>query len=69
MILVANKSEFMFNELRKDSVLRSRVENIHAARAHPYDAAQFGPKFWYKENPAIAKKLNDKPTAENFGKH
>ena len=42
----ANKSEFMFNKLRKDPVSRSRLENIHAARAHRYGAAHFGPKFW-----------------------
>ena len=53
----ANKSEFMFNKLRKDPLSRSRLENIHAARAHRYGAAHFGSKFWYKENQAIAKKF------------
>ena len=42
----ANKCEFMYNKLRKDPLARSRLENIHAARAHPYGAAHFSPKFW-----------------------
>ena len=62
----ANKSEFMFNKLRKDPVSRSRLENIHAARAHRYGAAHFGPKFWYKENPAIAKKFKCQADRRKF---
>ena len=53
----ANKSEFMFNKLRKDPLSRSRLENIHAARAHRYGSAHFGSKVWYKENQAVAKKF------------
>ena len=62
----ANKSEFMFNKLRKDPVSRSRLENIHAARAHRYCAAHFGPKVWYKENPAIAKKFKCQADRRRF---
>ena len=47
----------MFNKLRKDPLSRSRLENIHAARAHRYGAAHFGSKVWYKENQAVAKKF------------
>ena len=62
----ANKCEFMFNKLRKDPVARSRLENIHAARAHRYGSAHFGPKFWYKENHAIAKKLKCQADRRKF---
>ena len=62
----ANKSEYMFNKLRKDPVSRSRLENIHAARAHRYCAAHFGPKVWYKENPAIAKKFKCQADRRGF---
>ena len=60
------KYEFMFNKLRKDPVARSRLENIHAARAHRYGAAHFGPKFWYKENHAIAKKFKCQADRRKF---
>lgn len=64
--LDAQKCEIMFNKLRKDPVARSRLENIHSARAHRYGAAHFGPKFWYKENPAIAKKLKSQADRRKF---
>ena len=56
----------MFNKLRKDPVARSRLENIHSARAHRYGAAHFGAKFWYKENQAIAKKLKNQADRRKF---
>ena len=62
----ANKCEFMYNKLRKDPVARSRLENIHAARAHRYGAAHFGQKFWYKENQTIAKKLKTQAHRRKF---
>ena len=64
----AHKCEIMVIKLRKDPVARSRLENIHSARAHRYGAAYFGPKFWNKENPAIAKSSNHKLTGKNFVK-
>ena len=62
----AHKCEIMFNKLRKDPVARSRLENIHSARAHRYGAAHFGPKFWYKENPDIAKKFKSQADRRKF---
>ena len=62
----AQKCETMFNKLRKDPVARSRLENIHSARAHRYGAAHFGPKFWYKENSAIAKKFKSQADRRKF---
>ena len=46
----AHKCEIMFNKLRKDPVARSRLENIHSARAHRYGVAHFGLKFWYRKS-------------------
>ena len=62
----AQKCELMFNKLRNDPIARSRLENIHAARAHRYGSAHFGPRFWYKENPAIAKKFSSQADRRKF---
>ena len=62
----SQKCEMMFNKLRKDPVARSRLENIHSARAHRYGAAHLGAKFWYKENQAIAKKFKTQADRRKF---
>ena len=64
--LDANKCEFMFNKLREDPVARSRLENIHSARAHRYGASHFGPKFWYKESSAITTKFKSQADRRKF---
>ena len=41
--------EEVYKKLCANPGARSRLENLHAARAHKYGHAHFGPKGWYKE--------------------
>ena len=58
--------EQIYNKLLKDSVARSQLENLHAARAHKYGYAQFGPKSWYKESKNISKKFKTQTDRRKF---
>ena len=58
--------EQIYHKLLNDTVARSQLENLHAARAFKYGYAQFGPKFWYKESKNIAKKIKAQPDRRKF---
>ena len=58
--------EYIYEKLRKDPLARARIENLHAARAHKYGHAQFGPKFWYRDSLNMARNGNRKTTGGNF---
>ena len=47
--LETQNEERWFNKLRKDPATRTKIENIHSARAFKYGAAHFEQKAWYKE--------------------
>ena len=53
----AEHFEQIFQKLQKDPLARTRLENLHAARAHKYGHAHFGPKSLYKESTNVAKKF------------
>ena len=59
------QSENLYNKLRKNPSSRSRLENVHSARAFKYGHTSFGPKFWYKESHEIAKKFKSQKIVEN----
>ena len=59
--------EQIYHKLLNDTVARSQLENLHAARAFKYGYAQFGPKFWYKELKNIAKNSKLNRIDENLG--
>ena len=58
--------EKWFNKLRKDPFARSRLENIHNARAFKYGSSHLGPKRWYKEKSDLAKKLKTQSDRRKF---
>ena len=58
--------EKVYKKLAADPLARSRIENLHAARAHKYGHAQFGPKFWYRESLNLAKKWNSQDDRRKF---
>lgn len=62
----AENDEMWFFKLRSDPTARSRLENVHAARSHKYGSAHFGPKNWYKEAVAVAKKLKSQADRRKF---
>ena len=51
----AETSEKWINKVRKDPISRSRLENIHSARAFKYGFSHLGQDFWYKEKDNLAK--------------
>ena len=53
----AEHFEKVYQKLKCDPLARSRIENLHAARAHKYGHAHFGPKYLFKESVNVAKKL------------
>ena len=64
--LETQNEERWFNKLRKDPATRTKIENIHSARAFKYGAAHFGPKAWYKETLGISKKLKCQQDRRKF---
>ena len=58
--------EKIFEKLVGDPLARSRIENLHAARAHKYGHAHFGPKYWYKESLNLAKKWRSQDDRRKF---
>ena len=62
----SENEEMWFNKLRKDPAARTKLENIHSARAFKYGAAHLGPKTWYKEIAGISKKLKSQADRRKF---
>ena len=58
--------EQIFKKVQTDPLARSRLENLHAARAHKYGHAHYGPKSWYKESTALAKKFRSQADRRKF---
>ena len=58
--------EYIYEKLRGDPLARSRIENLHAARAHKYGHAQFGPKFWYRDSLHMATKWKSQDDRRKF---
>ena len=58
--------EKIYKKLVGDPLARSRIENLHAARAHKYGHAHFGPKYWYKESLNLAKKWKSQDDRRKF---
>ena len=58
--------EKIYEKLVGDPLARSRIENLHAARAHKYGHAHFGPKIWYKESLNLAKKFKSQTDRRKF---
>ena len=58
--------EYVYKKLLGDPLARSRIENLHAARAHKYGHAQFGPKSWYQETLNLAKKWKSQDDRRKF---
>ena len=58
--------EEVYKKLCANPGARSRLENLHAARAHLYGHAHFGPKGWYKESTNIAKKFRSQAHRRKF---
>ena len=52
----AEHFEKIYKKLKGDPLARSRIEHLHAARAHKYGHAHFGPKYLFKESVNVAKK-------------
>ena len=62
----AEISEKWFNKLKKDPLARSRLENIHSARAFKHGFSHLGSRFWYKEKDNLAKKLKTQSDRRKF---
>ena len=62
----AEISEKWFNKLRKDPLARSRLENIHSARAFKHGFSHLGSRFWYREKDNLAKKLKTQSDRRKF---
>ena len=62
----AEHLEKVYQKLKKDPLARSRLESLHAARAHKYGHAHFGPKYLYKESANVAKKLKSQAERRKF---
>ena len=58
--------EQVYEKLQTDPLARSRLENLHAARAHKYGHAHFGPKSWYKESTSLSKRLKSQADRRKF---
>ena len=58
--------EKIYKKLVGDPLARARIENLHAARAHKYGHAHFGPKFWYKESINLAQKWKSQDDRRKF---
>ena len=58
--------EKIYEKLVADPLARSRMENLHAARAHKYGHAHFGSKFWYKESLNLSKKFKSQADRRKF---
>ena len=58
--------EQVFKKVQTDPLARSRLENLHAARAHKYGHAHFGPKSWYKESTSLATKFRSQANRRKF---
>ena len=58
--------EQIFKKVQSDPLARSRLENLHAARAHKCGHAHYGPKSWYKESTALAKKFRSQADRRKF---
>ena len=62
----AEHFEKVYQKLDNDPNARSRLENLHAARAHKYGYAHFGPKNLFKESTNVAKKLKSQAERRKF---
>ena len=62
----AEHFEKVYEKLVKDPLARSRLENLHAARAHKYGYAHFGPKRLFRESTKIATKLKSQAERRKF---
>ena len=62
----AEHLEKVYQKLKKDPLARSRLESLHAARAHKYGHAHFGPKYLYKESANVARKLKSQAERRKF---
>ena len=58
--------EKIYKKLDNDPKARSRIENLHAGRAHKYGFAHFGPKNLFKESTNVAKKLKSQADRRKF---
>ena len=58
--------EYIYDKLLRDPLARARIENLHAARAHKYGHAQFGPKHWYRDSLNMAKKWKSQNDRRKF---
>ena len=58
--------EKVYKKLDNDPKARSRLENLHAARAHKYGYAHFGPKSLFRESTNVAKKLKSQAERRKF---
>ena len=59
-------TENIFHKLRKNLTARSRLENLHNARAFKYGSSQFGPKSLYKDSQFVARKLKSQSDRRKF---
>ena len=62
----ADVCKLTYDRLRQNPLDRSRLENLHTARAHKYGMAHLGPKNWYKESPNLLKKLKSLSERRKF---
>ena len=62
----AENFENIFQRVQFDNNARSRIENIHAARAFKYGHTHLGEKSWYRESPNLAKKLKKQADRRKF---
>ena len=58
--------EQIYEKLQTDPLARSRLENLHAAKAHKYGHAHFGPKSWYKESTFLATRFKSQADRRKF---
>ena len=58
--------EKVYKKLKNDPLARSRLENLHAARAHKYGHSHFGAKAWYKESTNLASRFKTQADRRKF---
>ena len=58
--------DIIFQRLKVDRHARSRLENIHAARAFKYGHTHLGKKSWYRESASLGKELKTQASRRKF---
>ena len=60
------QSKLAFANLKENRAARRSLAALNQARAHPYGPWAFGPKAWYSEQPAVARRFKSQDDRRQF---